>query len=413
MMATTSPALSAFLAPTTVLPLSATLTAASVSQHASSLHRAHFSAPAFLDTFSPPPSMLPSPSNTMVRADTALSLFGPAFVEPLLLKTRLNGWLVEQQDENSTIVDTKHSLRSRLQVSNNNNYNVFPVVTRRPMVVGHRGALFDELENTRAAFLRCAALGCEAVELDVFLLKDGNLVIFHGGGTDEHPGDLSDYCLHQEGKNILDLTLGEAQQLEFNPAYAEFACPADKIRSAQIPTLEQVLTDLKSTGVIVKIELKGQGVVEPVLELVDRLDMVDQCQYSSFDHGRLALLRQLRPARNAITGQYVYQTGALFDTVPDDFMLQATAVGASEVHLRYDLCTVERVQAIHKAGMGSMAWFRGPIGMKRDTDTTYLDVGNEDFSCYRAVMDTGVQQVCCNRPDVLVSLLQGELPQSA
>jgi glycerophosphoryl diester phosphodiesterase len=365
-----------------------------------------------------------------------------AFVEPIRAvrrpshrasATANDNWFLDyevpvfSQDEKiysplTSMVPSQYSLRHQLQLKTENDVMDTDIeintrinsplceTTRRPppAIVGHRGALFDELENTRGAFLRCAELGISAVELDVFLLKDGKLIVFHGGGTDENPGDLTDYCLHQDGRSILDLTYEQALALEFNPANAEFPCPANKIRGGVIPTLEQVLLDLKPHGTIVKIELKGPGVVEPVLELVERLCMVDQCQYSSFDHGRLALLRQLRPARNVDTGKYVYQTGALFDTEtpPDDFIQQAVNVGASEVHLRYDACTVDRVQAIHNAGMGSMAWFRGPVGMKSDTATKYWDIGNEDSSCYRTVMETGVEQLCCNRPDVLVAMLQ-------
>ena len=278
---------------------------------------------------------------------------------------------------------------------------------KRPQVVGHRGALYDCLENTRQSFLRCAELGCEAVELDVFVLKCGTVIVFHGGGTDENPGDLSDYCVgqHTDGVSILDLTYEECKDLKFNAAFSEFPCPVDAIEAGQIPTLEEVLGDLKGTATNVKIELKGPGTVEPVLDLVERLEMVEQCSYSSFDHDRLKLLRQLRPQVDAVTGQHVYRTGALFCDVPADFIDRSLAAGASEVHLRYDTCTVGRVNAIHEAGMSSMAWLRGPVGMVNDVSTKYWDVGNEDESCYQALIDTGVQQLCVNRPDVLLGLL--------
>jgi len=268
--------------------------------------------------------------------------------------------------------------------------------------------LYDELENTRAGFQRCAALGCDAVELDVFHLKDGTLVVFHGSGTDQHPGDLHEYC--GVTGSILDLTYEQTQQLQFNAQFEEFPCPTDKIRDGRIPTLEQVLLDLKPTTTHVKIELKGPGVVEPVLELVERLDMVDQCEFSSFDLGRLKQLRNLRPQVDD-AGRHVYKTGALFDDLPADFIEQAMAVGASEVHLRYDLCTVDRVNAIHDAGMDSMVWFRGPVGMKSDVANKYWDIGNEDERCYQVLLDTGVSQLCVNRPDVLISLLQRQSVQ--
>ena len=114
---------------------------------------------------------------------------------------------------------------------------------RRPYIVGHRGSLYQELENTRASFIKTAEVGADAAELDVFLLKCGTLVVFHGGGTDENPGDLTDYC--GRPGNILDLTYEEARQLRFNPDHEEFGCSTDATLRGTIPTLEEVLTDAK------------------------------------------------------------------------------------------------------------------------------------------------------------------------
>lgn len=258
------------------------------------------------------------------------------------------------------------------------------------------------MENTRAGFRTCAAMGCDAVELDVFLLRCGSLIVFHGGGTDENAGHLLDYC--GRDASILDLTYEEAlQQLNFNPEYAEFPCPKHSILSGSIPTLEQVLLDAKESGMHVKIELKGEGTVEPSLELVERLGMVEQCSYSSFDLGRIALLRQLRP-QTTETGEHVYKTGALFADVPADLLEQAKRAGASEIHLKYDTCTSSIVSQIHNAGFGSLCWFRGPIGMTEDCLEKYWDVGNEDEIMYEAMWKTGVQQLCLNKPDVMIAL---------
>lgn len=280
-------------------------------------------------------------------------------------------------------------------------------IRKFPQVVGHRGAPYMELENTRKGFQVAAEIGCDAVELDVFLLKCGTLVVFHGGGTDDNPGCLQNYCCI-EG-NILDYTAEEAKRLKFNPWFEEFGCLPHKIMDSHrssIPTLEEVLLDAKKSGIIVKIELKGPGTVEPVLNLVERLDMVEQCHYSSFDHSKLARVRDLRPHRLP-DGQHLYKTGALFGSyVPDDFISKAVSVGASEVHLKYDTCTKSRVSEIHAAGMRSMAWFRGPIGMKEDVTYKYHDVGNEDADMYLAVMKTGVWSMCVNRPNVILEVMR-------
>ncbi len=287
----------------------------------------------------------------------------------------------------------------------NKNVNMSTALGTRPRIVGHRGSLYQSLENTRHS-IRLAANHCEEVEIDVFLLKCGTLIVFHGGGTDQNPGCLKDYC--NVDKSILDLTYEEARQLKFSPHYAEFGCGPDVIRKFEsecyIPTLGEVLSDARETGVVIKVELKGPGTAEPVLELVEKMNMVEQVHYSSFDHSRIKKIRELRPDRN-LDGSLRYKTGALFDEVPDNFVELALDAGATEVHLKYSTCTKDRVEKIHAAGLDSMIWMRGPIGMKHDITNLFNDVGNEDESMYMAIMATGVKAMCVNRPDVLANAL--------
>ncbi|CAJ1948949.1 unnamed protein product [Cylindrotheca closterium] len=313
------------------------------------------------------------------------------------VSTTLSSLLVDEFEVEKLVQKSfLKQLRVRAEDAPNGGVEDINRFNKTPIIVGHRGSVFKELENTRAGFIKTAELGAEAAELDVFLLKCGTLVVFHGGGTDQNPGDLLDYC--GRPGNILDLTYEEALQLKFNPKHEEFGCPADATLRGRIPTLEEVLLDAKKTGLYIKIELKGEGTVEPSLEVVERLDMLDQCSFASFDHSRIAHLRKLRPDKTK------YHTGALFNDRPDNILERAQAAGATEIHLRYDTITPEIIQAIHKAGYGSMAWMRGPIGMKSDCLEKYWDVGNEDETMYSALLRTGVQQMCVNQPDVLVQL---------
>ncbi len=281
----------------------------------------------------------------------------------------------------------------------------------RPIVCGHRGALYQSLENTRHCFQTASQIGCDEVELDVFLLKCGTLCVFHGDGTDKNPGLLDDYSTNMEG-SVLDYTYEELRTtLQFNRFHSEFGCGPSIISDLQrrgecyIPTLEEVLLDAKKNNLVVKIELKGPNTAAPTLELVERLDMVNLCHYSSFNLSQIALVRELRPQRCPLTGEHVYKTGALFTDVPDNYIDLALEVGASEVHLEYSRCTKSRVEEIHDAGMDSMCWFRGPIGMADDVKTKFYDVGNEDEAMLRIVMATGVRKMCLNKPDVLIRML--------
>mmetsp|Transcript_26001 Transcript_26001/g.72531 ORF Transcript_26001/g.72531 Transcript_26001/m.72531 type:complete len:389 (+) Transcript_26001:356-1522(+) len=329
-----------------------------------------------------------------VDAAAAAAVLPPS----ILLRKKISDVTMEEEGSAHVVVDPEKSLLHKLNIADGSDHSV-----SRPWVVGHRGALYDELENTREGFNHCANMGCDAVELDVFALEDGSVIVFHGAGNDRNPGLLQEYC--NVPGSILDMkTFEETQRLTFNPNFAEFPCAPDKILSGKIPKLDDVLLDAKKSGLHLKIELKGAGTVQPTLDLVDKYGMVDQCSFSSFDLPRLKELRDLRPQRDSMTGKHVYQTGALFDDTPFDFLKQAMDVGADEIHLRYDECTPERIACIHALGMGSMAWLCGPVTMTSYAESKYLDVGNEDEGCFEILLRTGVQQVCVNKPDVVIGM---------
>jgi len=309
---------------------------------------------------------------------------------------------IEQQNRNFSLASTLNLNLEKGKYSAN-------TVLHRPSIVGHRGSLYNQPENTRASFQTAAEIGCDAIELDVFCLKCGTIVVFHGSGTDDNAGLVHEYCTGLPPSLITEYTAKEVRSFRFNRHFPEYVCDKSKVtdsRVAYIPTLEEVLLDAKKTGVIVKIELKGVGTAKPVLDLVESLDMVSQCHYSSFSLDEIRTIRKLRPQRSPVDGKYIYKTGCLFGEPPSNFIEIAQSVGASEVHLKYDTCTVERINDIHRAGFGSMCWFRGPVRMKEDSSLKYFgDCGNEDKAMYDIVRKTGVQSMCVNRPDVLHGML--------
>jgi len=268
-------------------------------------------------------------------------------------------------------------------------------------VIGHRGSLYTALENTSRSFIHAAQAGADGIELDVFLLKCGTLVVFHGTGSDQSPGLLKSYC-GIDG-SILDYTAEEARKLlTFNKDSDEFGCGADLITDdthcdhyCYVHTLEEVLLTLRDhpdvkPDFVIKIELKGPGTAFPSVELVKKHNMMHRCQFASFNHTRIAEVKSFAP--DAITG-------ALWADLPDDFLERCLQVQANEVHFRYDTCTPKNVKTAHKAGLGTMAWFRGPKAMTSDA-SKYHDCGNEDVAMYKVVLQTGVGSLCANRPSI-------------
>jgi glycerophosphoryl diester phosphodiesterase len=126
-----------------------------------------------------------------------------------------------------------------------------------PLVIAHRGASWDEPENTLPAFRRAIDVGADYVELDVHAARDGTLVVVH-----DRPR-----------------------------------------RSRRYPTLQEVL-ELTAGRIGVMIELKHpylyrrHDVVRRTLALVD-----DDAVIVSFEPGALRDVRRLRP--NVRTVQHV------------------------------------------------------------------------------------------------------------
>ena len=119
----------------------------------------------------------------------------------------------------------------------------------RPLVIAHRGASWDEPENTVPAFRRAIEVGADYVEFDVHATKEGRLVVGH-----DHPSASQTY-----------------------------------------PTLDEVL-ELTAGRIGVMLELKHpylyrrHDIVPRTLELVD-----DEAVILSFEPGALRTVRRLRP----------------------------------------------------------------------------------------------------------------------
>jgi glycerophosphoryl diester phosphodiesterase len=95
----------------------------------------------------------------------------------------------------------------------------------RPLVVAHRGGSALAPENTLAAFKNAVRLGCEAVELDVLMTRDGHLVAHHDDTLARTAGVPG---------RVWDLDLADLKRLDVGRWYgADFA-------GERIATLDEV-----------------------------------------------------------------------------------------------------------------------------------------------------------------------------
>lgn len=135
-----------------------------------------------------------------------------------------------------------------------------------PRAYAHRGWQLGDLagcENTLAAFRRAVDEGFGYLELDVRATSDGVPVVHHDA--------------------TLDRTTDGS-----GPVAALLAVEVAELRVAgrePVPTLAEVLDALPDTRIT--IELKAHLVVEPVLELLERLDAWHRVCLGSADDARL------------------------------------------------------------------------------------------------------------------------------
>lgn len=142
------------------------------------------------------------------------------------------------------------------------------------LVIAHRGANKEALENSFEAFDLAIEGGSNRIELDVHLTKDGVPVVIH----DE---DLFRTC--QTGGKVHDLALKELKEIHLK-------------NGQKIPTLEETL-DKYIARVEFNIEIKGDDreLTEKCCQIVSNFSKKEKIIFSSFDDIPLCHLRDKYP----------------------------------------------------------------------------------------------------------------------
>jgi glycerophosphoryl diester phosphodiesterase len=153
----------------------------------------------------------------------------------------------------------------------------------RPTIFAHRGASLRAPENTLAAFELARQEGADALELDVQLSRDGQVVVIHDTTVDRTTDGAG---------RVADLSLAELQALDAGSSYGE------EFAGLRLPTLEEVLA--WDTDVFINIELKNYAA--PMNDLpartaaaVLRQGAAGRVLFSSFNPLALLKVRRVLP----------------------------------------------------------------------------------------------------------------------
>lgn len=200
------------------------------------------------------------------------------------------------------------------------------------IIFAHRGASSEAPENTLPAFQRAIDQGCKAIELDVHLTRDEELIVCHDE-TIDRTTDGTGY--------IIDQTLTSLQQRDAGSWFSE------EFEGTRLPRLDEVL-EICHDQIVINIEIKNipfiyKGIEEKILQTIRRFGFLENTIISSFDHHALLRVQYL---------QSNMKIGVLLANHLIDLWgyLKNAKLHAYSIHPVYTFVDDEFVQKCHKAG---------------------------------------------------------------
>lgn len=192
----------------------------------------------------------------------------------------------------------------------------------RQLVLGHRGAPVEALENTLQSFARALEQGADGVELDVQRARDGVPVVIH------------------------DATLDRT--MPASGAVADHPWPAlERMTGARLPSLDQAVAWAAASGAWLNVEIKAAGVEAATVAALRGAGVLPRSFLSSFDPGIVAEVGRRAPdALRFLLTEAWDETAA--ERVADS--------GAMGVCLRVDGASPFALQVLRERALPVVVW---------------------------------------------------------
>lgn len=153
-------------------------------------------------------------------------------------------------------------------------------LVRTPEIIGHRGIPSKAQENSLAGAEMAFKVGATMVECDIYLMRDGNVVIMHDSTLDRTTNGTG---------NIVDQTAETIKNYEID-SYAGTKQP--------IPLLDDFFERFKGTGEVIVIELKSSNtkIAAPLVNLIKKYGMERQVVIIAFNKDMINAVRRADPS---------------------------------------------------------------------------------------------------------------------
>lgn len=177
------------------------------------------------------------------------------------------------------------------------------------ILAGHRGDRVHFPENTMPAMRAAVELGCDMIETDIHMTKDGHLILMHDrdvSRTTDGSGFIDEMTLEQ----IRNLDAGSWK----DPGFA----------GTKVPTVEEFIEYISGTDLMVDWELKDYpmnvgdehafGCANKLVELIERYGMTERSMLNSFSERVLEYAADTWQGKFVIQGQGIHTCSKRKDT---------------------------------------------------------------------------------------------------
>ncbi len=258
--------------------------------------------------------------------------------------------------------------------------------------IAHRGGAGLRPENTRAAFAHAIELGCDGGELDVQLTRDGKVVVFHDFRlSPDLCRDADGAWLTSPTPRICDLTYAELQAFDIGrPRPGSAAAMPDLVPAdgERIPLLADIVALARSAPqpfqLFVELKVSDAGLSAPPDVIAEHTlavarDDLERVVFIGFDWRALLRIKALASGAEcwfSTTDRHVGRSslGAIREAGGEGWFPDYRSVSA------------ENLAEAHGVGLKVGAWTV------------------DEASDMRSLMDLGVDAICTDRPDRLLSL---------
>ncbi len=244
-----------------------------------------------------------------------------------------------------------------------------------PVVIAHRGGGRLRPENTLAAFDHAVALGADALECDVHLSRDGEVVVIHD--------DTVDRTTNARGA-VAAYTALELQQMDAGWSFVDSRGDASfRQQGVGVPRLAEVLARFPAVPFVIEIKGDEPAVVPHVVDVIRRHRRERDVVLGGFSHEVLAAVRA--QAGDLVTSASIVEVRSAVRRAWCGLSPRATGCRLFQMPVHYHGRRILRrglARAIRRASLPVHAWVV------------------DDPAEMRQLLDWGVTGIITDRPDL-------------